>query len=110
MPIINKICIGCDSKFDVLATCKRQKYCSKKCYLTNTKTTGTAPENEVANILGENGIDFIRNKKVKNYFVDFYIPKFNLGIEVDGDFWHCNPDKFENDYFHPVKQKTAEDI
>jgi len=27
-------------------------------------------------------------------FYDFYIPEYNLLIEIDGDFWHCNPTKF----------------
>jgi hypothetical protein len=25
---------------------------------------------------------------------DFYLPKLNILIEVDGDFWHCNPIKY----------------
>lgn len=25
---------------------------------------------------------------------DFYLPDYNILIEVDGDFWHCNPNKF----------------
>jgi hypothetical protein len=27
---------------------------------------------------------------------DFYIPSYNILIEVDGDFWHCNPKSFPN--------------
>ena len=23
---------------------------------------------------------------------DFYLPEYNTFIEIDGDFWHCNPD------------------
>lgn len=23
---------------------------------------------------------------------DFYLPDYNMFIEIDGDFWHCNPD------------------
>lgn len=49
---------------------------------------------------------------------DFYLPEYNIIIEIDGDFWHCNPVKFpkptcktqeinlENDKF---KSKWAED-
>jgi very-short-patch-repair endonuclease len=29
-------------------------------------------------------------KKVYN----FYLPYYNILIEIDGDFWHCNPEKF----------------
>ena len=32
-------------------------------------------------------------KSIKAFY-DFYLPKQNILIEVDGDFWHCNPAKF----------------
>jgi very-short-patch-repair endonuclease len=31
--------------------------------------------------------------QIKKIF-DFYLPEHNILIEVDGDFWHCHPDKF----------------
>lgn len=33
---------------------------------------------------------FFYAKDIKAFY-DFYIPKYNTIIEVDGDFWHCNP-------------------
>jgi len=33
---------------------------------------------------------FFYAKDIKAFY-DFYIPKHNIIIEVDGDFWHCNP-------------------
>lgn len=33
---------------------------------------------------------FLYAKDIKAFY-DFYIPEKNLVIEVDGDFWHCNP-------------------
>lgn len=33
---------------------------------------------------------FFYAKDIK-VFYDFYLPEHNLIIEVDGDFWHCNP-------------------
>jgi hypothetical protein len=38
-------------------------------------------------------VEYIRQhyvREIKAYY-DFYIPKNNLLIEIDGDFWHCNP-------------------
>jgi len=35
-------------------------------------------------------IDFIQQHKVNKYFIDFYIPHLNLGIEVDGEQWHTD--------------------
>ena len=39
-------------------------------------------------------IDYIHNHMVTNIktFFDFYIPNKKVIIEVDGDFYHCNPD------------------
>lgn len=36
------------------------------------------------------GVDFTQQYKIDKYYVDFYIPKLNLGIEVDGERWHTN--------------------
>lgn len=41
-------------------------------------------------------IEYIHSYYVEsiNKIYDFYLPKYNILIEVDGDFWHCNPIKF----------------
>lgn len=39
--------------------------------------------------------DFCLNKKI---------------IEFNGDYWHCNPNKYSSDYFHKNKQMLARDI
>lgn len=31
-------------------------------------------------------------------------------IEFNGDFWHCNPDDFNGNDIHRVKNKTAKEI
>jgi len=40
------------------------------------------------------GIDFIHQYEVDGFDYDFYIPSKNILIEVDGDYWHGNPEKF----------------
>jgi len=51
------------------------------------------------------------NKSGKCYYsVDFYDKFSNIVIEIYGDFWHCNPNKFKKDYFHKYKKITAEQI
>jgi very-short-patch-repair endonuclease len=41
------------------------------------------------------GIKYIHSYYIKdinfNKIYDFYLPEYNILIEVDGDFWHCNP-------------------
>ncbi len=40
----------------------------------------------------------------------FYIPEYNLLIEYNGDYWHCNPAKYKENYFNTKKNKTASEI
>jgi len=48
--------------------------------------------------------------KVGTKICDIYIPILNLVIEFNGDYWHCNPNKYNADYYHQVKQKTAQEL
>lgn len=34
-------------------------------------------------------LNYIQQKKVANKYYDFYIPEYNLLIEVDGDYYHA---------------------
>jgi hypothetical protein len=42
--------------------------------------------------------------------LDIYFPKLNKAIEYNGDYWHCNPNKYEADYFHKKSKLTAKEI
>lgn len=46
------------------------------------------------------------NKKA--YAYDFCYN--NHIIEFNGDYWHCNPKLYKNDFYNKVKQKSAEEI
>lgn len=50
------------------------------------------------------------NYLLEGKIFDLYIPKFNLLIEYNGDYWHCNPQKYESDYLNTKKNKTAKEI
>ena len=45
--------------------------------------------------IGVTYIKFYYAKSIKAFY-DIYIPKYNILIEVDGDFWHTNPIKYPN--------------
>lgn len=53
------------------------------------------PETFLTSYLIENnlkeGVHFEKQYKVEKYYVDFYFPKSNIIVEVDGERWH-NPD------------------
>lgn len=42
--------------------------------------------------------------------VDIFIPNENKVIEYFGDYWHCNPKKYDKDYYHTQVHKTAKEI
>lgn len=47
--------------------------------------------------LKKNDIKYIYQFEAKDIhrYYDFYLPDRNTLIEVDGDYWHCNPIKFK---------------
>lgn len=55
------------------------------------------PEKMLKEYFEQNGLikekDFIQQFKIEKYYVDFYIPKLNLVIEVDGERWHADTKK-----------------
>lgn len=66
--------------------------------LAKTKTTKI--EEIIKHILCEENIKFEKEYRVyytkhKCKIYDFYLPEYNLLIEADGDFWHCNPRFFQ---------------
>ncbi len=64
-------------------------------------------------ILEINYKQFLYAKEIKAFY-DFYIPEKNLVIEVDGDFWHCNPNskhslpKYETQKRNLIRDKEKE--
>jgi len=50
------------------------------------------------------------SKVLRPYICDIFIPELNLIIEYNGDYWHCNPNKYNFDYYHELKKMSAEEI
>ncbi len=46
-------------------------------------------------------------KGFKYYAVDNYLDKYNLIIEVMGDFWHCHPLKYTKDTMKEIHKKKS---
>lgn len=56
------------------------------------------------------GIDYERQsyvREIKSYY-DFKLLKNNTYIEVDGDFWHCNPESKHNEPIYECQFKNLE--
>lgn len=61
------------------------------------KKTLTTPHRVVNSILREINLEYINEYPIGNRFVaDIYLPKYDIYIEVDGDFYHCNPRVYPN--------------
>lgn len=104
----DNICENCQKVYSVRNYRKdTTRYCSRECkdeYLRNHPEISinlllmqnrrfTLPERIVNDYLNELKYDFIPQYTVDNrYVADFYIPSLNLIIEVQGDYFHANPD------------------
>lgn len=55
----------------------------------------TAPQKIINSLLKDNDINFQNEYNCKYYSIDNYITDYNLMIEVMGDYWHCNPNKYK---------------
>lgn len=59
--------------------------------------TITKPEMMIQNLLSENNIEFVVNYR-DGKEIDVYIPSKNIGIEIDGVYWHS--EKFRDSTYH----------
>lgn len=50
------------------------------------------------------------NYKHLTYYADYYIKEFNLIIEFFGDYYHCNPNIYNSDYYNKRLKCTANEI
>lgn len=95
---VSLTCNYCGKKYSV-PNCEkgRSKYCSRSCLALAKMVDGhanTLPERLVAEKLDEIGIKYIQQYPIDRMKVDFYIPDTNTVLEVYGDYWHANPQKY----------------
>lgn len=69
-------------------------------------------EIRISNILKDLNIEFSQQVSIKFKSVDFLLKNTNIIIEVQGDFWHANPNKYKKDDIlkFPIHHTTAEII
>jgi hypothetical protein len=53
---------------------------------------------------------FIKNKENRVYKFDLTLSNSRKIIEFNGDYWHCNPSIYSEDYYNKVKKMTAREI
>lgn len=74
---------------------RRQIYCSHDCYMRSRLET--TPEKTMRAFLDKMGEEYKQEFKIGNFWADFYLPRRNAVIEVDGDYWHSLPEIKEKD-------------
>jgi very-short-patch-repair endonuclease len=70
---------------------RRINYLKHRQFNTKTKL-----EEKFENIINLINLDFEPQYSLKGYLYDFYLKDYNILLEVDGDWYHCNPEK------HPI--------
>lgn len=53
--------------------------------------------------------DALNTHTIGAYVVDVYIPSIKTVIEVFGDYWHCNPDRWNSEDYNKTLHMTAEE-
>lgn len=73
---------------------EKQSILQSKRVKNNHHKNKTLLENYFESILIKLKLKYISQYTICGYNFDFYLPKYDLVIEVDGDFFHCNPKKY----------------
>ena len=65
-------------------------------------------ESKFESILKLINLDFVYQYEYENRLFDFYIKKYNTLIEVDGDFYHCNPNSKHCEVIYETQKLTKQ--
>lgn len=70
--------------------------------------TSKLEEDFAHQFLDQLNVDYVYQFEAKDIgrFYDFYLPNENLLIEIDGDYWHGNPDKYSQDELRYHQRKA----
>ena len=72
--------------------------------------TRSKTEKEIIREIRKRGYKAEHSYKINRKIYDIYIPQLNMLIEFNGDYWHCNPKKYDKDYFNGRKKMFAKEI
>lgn len=106
---VDRACAICGASFKTSPSVRRL-YCSLACRdadpkrremllamnLRQQRGAQTRIESIGYGMLAETGEVFFRQHLIGGRFtVDAFVPAAGLVVQFDGDYWHCNPDKFD---------------
>jgi len=92
--MIHKKCATCGKEMIVWpCVSERTKYCSVRCQILGGNSN-TDIELIVKDWLDKNNVTYIQQYNIGKYLADFYLSDCNIAIEVQGDYWHGNPQMY----------------
>lgn len=80
--------------------------------LAKLRNIDSKPNISLKEYLAELNIEFIPEFRIYDEinkiakFYDEYIPVLNLLIEVDGIYWHCNPENYKNGLINKIQEQA----
>lgn len=94
---------------DIISKNKIQQY--KDGIIKIQRINISKAEKEIKHFFDKNNIECITQFRIKGiqYIYDFFLPKYNLIIEYNGDYWHANPKIYQSGSIIKV-QKLGEVI
>lgn len=69
----------------------------------------SSPRSKKEKLLEQYLIDYKINQRIGNHKPDYINDDKKHIIEVYGDYWHCNPETFTADFYHPQLKMTAKE-
>ena len=94
-------CDVCDNNYDIDRSLLNYRHSIDINPCTLCSPVGVArslKEGQICEFLDELSVDYIRNDRsiIGGLEIDIYLPKYNIGIEFNGLYWH-------SDYFKPIE-------
>jgi len=92
--VLDKLYSGMRDYWDKKENREKQSLSQSLKINENHKFKKSKLESNFELLLKKLNIEYITQYLLCGYNFDFYLPKYDLIIEVDGDFYHCNPKKY----------------
>jgi len=98
------MCPTCDKEFEVPKYLYNRTYCSSSCV---TISRDSKFEREIVEVLSQkHHVEKLRLKLNNRTILPDIAIKNNI-IECYGDYWHCNPNFYDENYYHSRIRKYA---
>jgi G:T-mismatch repair DNA endonuclease (very short patch repair protein) len=96
------------------ATCEKLSAKTTEAVASGKFNRVSKVEHVVAKEMAALGIDFVHQYGIRNpdtgryaACLDFYLPKSNTAVEVNGTFWHADPRFYDGSKLFPAQKRTA---